>query len=416
MSAAPPRKAGLAFILVTLFLDVLGIGLIVPIFPKLVGSFVGDDAARASELYGWFIAAYALAQFFASPILGGLSDRFGRRPVLLLSTLGQSVNYVLLATSPSLGLLWVGRVLGGLTSASISTATAYIADVSPPEKRAQSFGFVGMAFGLGFIVGPGLGGLLGSVSVRLPFWVAAGLTLLNTAYGFFVLPESLDATHRRDFSLARANPLGTLGALGRYPLVLSLVVTIFLANFAQRCLESTWVLSTQFRYGWDTRMTGLSLALVGVGAAIVQGGLVRVVVPKLGERRTLLLGLLLGATAFIGYGLADQAWMALALIPLNTLGGLAGPATQGLMSKSVPASEQGMLQGGLASLVSLSQILGPPVATGLFAFFVGPKAPLALPGVAFFLGAALTLIGAGWAVRTFRRFPEPPPPAPQKQA
>ncbi len=405
MSAAPARKAGLAFILVTLFLDVLGIGIIVPILPKLVGTFVQDDTGRTSQLYGLFIAVFALAQFFFSPILGGLSDRFGRRPVLLLSTLGQAVNYVLLASTTALGWLWVGRVLGGVTSASISTATAYIADVSPPDKRAQNFGFVGMAFGLGFIIGPGVGGLLGAVDLRLPFWVAAGLTLLNSAYGFFVLPESLAKEHRRPFSLARANPLGTLLALGRYPLVLGLVGSLFLAALAQRCLESTWVLATQYRYGWDTKMTGVSLALVGVGAAIVQGGLVRVVIPRLGERKALLYGLLLGAVSFVGYGLAREAWMVFALIPLNTLGGLSGPASQALLSKAVPPSEQGMLQGGLSGLVSLSQIVGPPLATSLFGYFVGKDAPFTLPGVSFFLGGALLAVSALWASRAIARFP-----------
>lgn len=397
------RKAGLGFILVTLFLDILGIGLIVPILPRLLASFLDDDTVRAAPYLGWFIAVYALMQFVFSPILGSLSDRFGRRTVLLTSLFGSGVDYLLLAFAPSLGWLFLGRVIAGLTGASIGTATAYIADVSPPEKRAQNFGFVGMAFGLGFIAGPALGGILGGTSLRLPFFVAAGLTVINALWGYFVLPESLEPENRRAFSWSRANPIGAMVALGKYPVVLGLTTTVFFLNLAQRGLESNWVLYTQFRYHWGVAATGASLAVVGLGAAIVQGGLVRRIIPALGERRALVVGILIGAFAFALYGLAPQGWMIFVILPFSSLGAIVGPSVQGLLSKAVPANEQGMLQGGLASLNSVTTMVGAPIATGLFAFFISSSAPFALPGVSFFVGSGFMLVALGFAMRTFSR-------------
>lgn len=400
------RQAGLGFILVTLFLDILGIGLVVPILPRLVSSFVGDDTALASRYFGWFVAVYAVMQFVCSPILGSLSDRFGRRAVLLTSLFGAGLDYLLLWWAPSLAWLFVGRVIAGVTGASIGTATAYIADVSAPEKRAQNFGLVGMAFGLGFIAGPAVGGLLGGTDLRLPFLVAAGLTGANALYGLFVLPESLPKEQRRPFSWSRANPVGTIVGLARYPVVVGLTATLFLLGVAQRSLESTWVLYTQHRFGWNVRATGLSLAVVGIGAAVVQGGLVRRVIPKFGERKTLVVGMLFSITAFALYGLATQGWLLYAILPIGALGGVSGPAAQGLLSKAVPPNEQGMLQGGLASLMSVTQMIGPPVATELFGRFGAPEAPIYVPGAAFFMGSALMVIGLWLAVRTFARLPE----------
>ncbi len=422
---AAPRKASIGFIFVTLFLDILGIGLLIPIVPKLVQSFAaqaltgsGDtliellphDGATPQELaskwYGWLIASYAAMQFIFSPIIGGLSDRYGRRKVLLLSNFGQGLAYVMMALAPSLGWLFVSRLIAGVTGASIGTATAYIADVTPPEKRAQSFGLVGIAFGLGFIFGPLMGGLLGGWILRLPFFVAAGVTLANAAWGFFVLPESLAEENRRPFSWARANPFGTLKALGRYPLVWAMTATAFLFNLGQRALETTWVLATEYRYGWDLRDAGISLAAVGVGAAIVQGGVVRRVVPMFGERRVFLFAGLVGMAAFIGYGLAPTGLVAYLIIPFGALGGMAGPAVQALLSRAVPANEQGMLQGGLVSLTALTQVIGPPVATGLFGFFISTQAPFQLPGAPFFFGAACMAIGLLFALRAFARHPD----------
>lgn len=421
---ASARKAGLGFIFVTLFLDILGIGLLIPIVPQLVKGFAeralagdGDLLMRtfsspgevpeelASRWYGWLIASYAAMQFVFSPIIGSLSDRFGRRPVLLASNVCQGLDYLVMAFAPTLGWLFIGRLVAGLTGASIGTATAYVADVTPPEKRAQSFGLVGIAFGLGFIVGPLLGGVLGSVAIRLPFFVAAGLTLANAAWGFFVLPESLSPALRRPFSWARANPFGTLSGLGRYPLVLAMTATAFLFNLGQRALESTWVLTTAHRYGWTAKDAGVSLAIVGVTAALVQGGLVRRIVPALGERRAFLLAGAIGIATFIGYGLSPSGLVTSCIIPFGALGGIAGPAVQAMLSRAVPPTEQGLLQGGLVSLTSLTQIIGPPVATGLFSYFISAKAPFPLPGVPFFFGAACMGLGLLFAVRAFARHP-----------
>ncbi len=405
------RKAALSFIFITLFLDILGLGLIIPVGPRLIESFLGSNTAEASKWSGWLVSVYAMVQFVFSPIIGSLSDRFGRRPILLASTLGQGLDYLLLALTPNLWLFFVGRLIAGLTGASISAATAYIADVTPPEKRAQSFGLIGAAFGMGFVIGPALGGVLGHYSLRLPFFVAAGLLLLNVLYGFFVLPESLPLENRRPFSLARANPFGTVVALSKFPIVLSLVATLFLSGMAQRALESTWVLSTKYRYGWDSLMTGLSLTAVGLGAAVVQGFLGRKIIPRLGERRTMVMALAVQLTANLCYALAPQGWMVFCVLPLAAFGGLAMPASQGLMSKSVPADQQGMLQGGTSSLVSLTQILGPPAATHLFAYFISPEAPFQIPGIPFFLAAAFLCAALMLAIVAVSRVPTVDVPA-----
>lgn len=400
------RKAGLGFILVTLFLDILGIGLIIPILPKLLESFIGSGPEGAARTYGWFAAVYALMQFVFSPLLGSLSDRFGRRPVLLLSLLGAGLDYLLLAFAPTLTWLFVGRVLAGITGASIGTATAYIADVSPPEKRAQNFGLVGMAFGLGFIAGPAMGGILGNENLRLPFLVAAALSLANALYGLFVLPESLPREQRRAFDLRKANPLGGLRSLGRYPVVFSLMGMLSMFFLAQRGLENVWALYTEHRFHWSPRQVGLSLAVVGLTAAIVQGGLVRRVVPWLGERRAIVVGLVVSAVAMVGYGAASQGWMIFVVLVFGSLGGIAGPACQGLMSKAVPANEQGLLQGAMTSVQSLIHIVAPLIASNLFSTFAGPAAPVYLPGASFFAGAIFIGISVLLALRTFRRHPE----------
>lgn len=425
------RKASIGFIFVTLFLDILGIGLLIPIVPQLVKAFV--ERARsgeadfllqtfstpgavpeevASSWYGLLIAAYALMQFLFSSVIGSLSDRFGRRRVLLASNFCQGIDYLLLGFAPSLAWLFLGRLIAGLTGASIGTATAYIADVTPPEKRAQSFGMVGIAFGLGFIFGPLLGGLLGSWMLRLPFFVAAGLTLANAAWGFFVLPESLSPENRRPFSWARANPFGTLRTLGRYPLVWAMTATAFLFNLGQRAVESTWVLSTAHRYGWTPRDAGLSLAIVGVAAAVVQGGLIRRIIPAIGERRAFVAGGLVSVAVFTAYAFAPTGLITYLILPFGALGGIAGPAVQSMLSRSVPPNEQGMLQGGLVSLTALTQIIGPPVATGLFGYFISARAPFALPGVSFLFGAVCMVAGLLFAVRAFAKHPEPAPTVP----
>ncbi|MFZ5438433.1 MAG: TCR/Tet family MFS transporter [Myxococcota bacterium] len=413
------RKAGLGFIVGTLFLDILGLGLVVPILPRLVESFVGNDPSQGAFYVGALAASYALMQFVFSPVMGSLSDRFGRRPVLLLSLFGSGFDYVLLAFAPSLAWFFVGRVVAGLCGASIGTAAAYIADVSPPEKRAQNFGLIGMSFGLGFVAGPLLSAFLASVEltlpgplasltgmavlpgIRFPFVVAALLTFANAMYGLFVVPESLPADRRRAFSWGRANPVGTIWALAKYPVVRGLGVTLLLVGVAQRCLESTWVLYTEHRFGWDVRATGISLGVVGLMAALVQGGLVRRIIPKLGEVRSLTLGILITTVSFVLYGLASQGWMLYGVIVIGAFGAIAGPATQALMSRAVPATEQGMLQGGVASTTSITTVLGPLIATNLFGYFVSERAPFHLPGAAFFFGAVLLVIALFNARRTF---------------
>lgn len=415
------RKAGLSFILVTLFLDILGIGLVIPILPRLVESFVGNDPTRGAFYVGALASAYALMQFIFSPIMGSLSDRYGRRPVLLISMFGAGFDYVLLAFAPSLAWFFLGRMVAGLCGASIGTGAAYIADVSPPEKRAQNFGLIGMAFGLGFIAGPLLSAFLGTMElplphflaeltgypslagIRVPFVAAACLSFTNAMYGLFVLPESLAPANRRSFSWARANPVGTLTALSKYPVVLGLGITVFLVGVAQRSLESTWVLFTEHRFNWTIRDTGVSLAVVGLTAAIVQGGLVRRLIPKLGERRALTTGIVITTIAFVLYGLAPVGWVLYFIICFGSLGAMAGPAAQGLMSKAVPPNEQGMLQGGIASVASITNVLGPLLATNLFGYFISEEAPVRIPGAAFFAGAVLLVFALFAARRTFSK-------------
>ncbi len=400
----------------TLFLDVLGLGLIIPILPRLVERFVGNDPSEGAFYVGLLTSTYAVMQFFFSPIMGSISDRYGRRAVLLVTLFGQVCDYLLLAFAPTLWWFFLGRVIAGVGGASIGTAGAYIADVSPPEKRAQNFGFIGMAFGLGFIAGPLMSSVLGTIelplpfglhveALRTPFLVAGGFTLLNALWGVFFVPESLAPENRREFSWARANPFGTLSYLTRYPAVTGLAVVWLFIGIAQRGLESTWVLFTEYRFHWDVRDTGLSLATVGVSAAFVQSVLIRRIMPALGERKTLVMALLVGALGYAGYGLVTQGWMLYVVLLIASFGGLAGPATQGLLSKSVPANEQGMLQGGLLAVGSLTAIIGPPLATNLFGFFISEKAPFQLPGAAFFSSAILALIALLLARRTFARLP-----------
>ena len=397
------RKPALGFIFVTLFLDILGIGLIIPILPKLIEEFCGGDVSRAARVFGWLAALYSLMQFVCAPVLGALSDRFGRRAVILWSLFGSWFDYLLLAFAPSLPWFFLGRIVTGISSANITAATAYIADISPPEKRAANFGLVGAAFGLGFIAGPALGGLLGNVGLRLPFLVAAALTLLNWLYGLFVLPESLPAEHRRPFTWARANPVGSVLALKRFPVVLGLTGTYFLVNLAHQSVPSTWVLYTGYRYSWTAGQVGLSLAIVGLMAALVQGVFARRIIPALGERRAIVIGLSISCAVMTAYGLATQGWMIYVFLAIGAFGGISMPSIQGLISRGVPPNEQGSVQGALSSLASVTGILGPPLSTGLFGYFVSPQAPVVLPGIAFFVGSAVVFCALLLAVRSFRK-------------
>lgn len=421
-----PRKAGLGFIFTTLFLDVFGLGLVVPVLPSLIGGFFPSDPPSGDRAYGFFLATYAAMQFTFSPMIGSLSDRFGRRPLLLVSNLGQGLTYLVLASVQSLPLLFLARALSGITGASAGTATAYIADVSPPEKRARNFGLVGVAFGLGFVFGPWLGSRLGESDPRLPFRVAAALALLNAVYGLLVLPESLPPGTWRAFEWRRANPIGSLAVLRQRPGLIGLAMALLLFQMAQRGLESVWVIYGAGRYHWTHRQTGESLVLVGLAAAIVQGGVIRQVMPRLGERRALLAGLVLGTIAMVLYGLADRGWMLLAVLPIGALSALAGPAAQALMSRRMGGDEQGGLQGALTSLQSLTSMLAPLYATHLFAAFgqdgTSPAAAGAVhraagelarrsapyvPGAPFFAGALFVAIALAIAWRTLAKDGEP---------
>jgi len=407
------RRPALGFIFVTLTLDILGIGLIVPILPKLIAQYQGGDVTMAATTYGVLHAIYALMQFLFAPLIGSLSDRFGRRPVILISLFGSGLDYLLIAYAPNLTWFVVGRIIAGITGANFAAGTAYIADISPPEKRAANFGLIGAAFGLGFIIGPAMGGWLGDYGLKVPFLAAGGLTLINWLYGVFVLPESLALENRRTFSWAKSNPIGSLMALRRFPSVLGLITTSFLFTLGHQVYPAIWVLYTDYRYGWDTKATGLSLAFVGVMAAIVQGGLTRVVVDKLGEVKTALFGLSLGVVMYVCYGFCSQGWMIYACILVGSLSGVAGPAVQGIMSRNVAADQQGGLQGSLTSLASVAGIVGPVMCTSLFGYFVSDKAPVKVPGAAFFASAILSLFALVLAVRALRRVTPHSAPAPE---
>jgi MFS transporter, DHA1 family, tetracycline resistance protein len=400
VDAPPVRNAAVAFIFVTILLDMFALGLIMPILPKLVESFVDNDTASAARIFGLFGTAWAAMQFIFSPILGGLSDRFGRRPVVLLSNFGLALDYVLMALAPSLIWLFIGRVISGITSASVSTAFAYIADITPPERRAAVFGKVGAAFGAGFIVGPAIGGLLGNTDPRLPFWVAAGLSFANTLYGLLILPESLPRDRRSPFRWKSANPLGALRLLRTDRVLAGLSIANFVAQLAHVVLPSTFVLYASYRYGWDTKTVGLTLALVGVCAMVVQGVGIGPIVRRIGERRALLLGLGCGAVGFLIFGAAPTGPLFWLGIPVMALWGLAGAATQALMTQLVAPDQQGQLQGATTSVQSVSQLVGPFLFTLIFAYFIGGQAPLKLPGAPFLLASALLVLALAIAART----------------
>ncbi|MEK9280027.1 MULTISPECIES: TCR/Tet family MFS transporter [unclassified Bradyrhizobium] len=398
--AAPVRRGAVAFIFVTILLDMLAIGVIMPILPKLVESFVDNDTAQAARIFGAFGTAWALMQFVFSPLLGTLSDRFGRRPVVLLSNFGLGADYVLMALAPSLAWLFVGRVISGITSASISTSLAYISDITPPERRAAIFGKVGAAFGAGFIMGPALGGLLGDIDPRLPFWAAAGLSLANALYGLLILPESLTPDKRAPFRWKNANPLGALNLLRSHPVLAGLSVVTFIAQVAHVVLPSTFVLYASYRYGWDSKTVGLTLAMVGISAVVVQGFAIGPIVRVLGEQNALLLGLVCAAIGFVIFGCAPTGPLSWIGIPVMALWGVSGAASQSLTTRLVAPDQQGQLQGAVASVQSVSQLVGPFLFTLTFSYFIGSTAPLHLPGAPFLLAAVLMVVCVVIAMRT----------------
>jgi DHA1 family tetracycline resistance protein-like MFS transporter len=395
-------RVRLAVVLSVVYIDMLGLGLAFPVLPRLIEEFEGGSVSRAAYVYGALAAAYSLMQFLLAPLLGALSDRYGRRPVLLLALVGMAINYLLLALAPTLWLFALARMIAGAFGATFTAAAAYLADTTPPERRAQSFGLIGAAFGFGFITGPALGGVLGAVDLRLPFMVAAGLCLADFVFAYFAMPESLAPANRRPLNWRQANPIGALRAVGRYGSVLGLMVVFLLAVFANRVAEVTWVLFTGYRFGWGPTETGFSLAMVGLMFIVGQGGLVRVLVPRLGERRAVVLGLAVSVVVSALYGVVPYGWMVYPVMVVGILGWtIAQPAVQALMSQAVPPTEQGLLQGALASMTNLTSVIGPPIWTGLFGYFVSPAAPVRMPGAAFFAGSLVFLLALVLAVRRF---------------
>ncbi|HRO70362.1 MAG TPA: TCR/Tet family MFS transporter [Chitinophagaceae bacterium] len=388
---AKDRKAAIGFIFITLLIDVMGWGLIIPVMPELIAQLKNVSINEASPYGAWLLSVYAITQFVFAPVIGNLSDRYGRRPVLLASLTGFGIDYLFLALAPTYGWLFLGRIIAGVTGASFTTASAYIADISTAETRAKNFGMIGAAFGLGFVIGPALGGLLAGLGIRAPFYAAAVLCLLNALYGYFVLPESLSKENRRSFQWKRANPFGSLQLLKRYPAVGGLAISFFLIYLAVQSVQGNWNFFTIYRFNWSEKMVGISLAVVGLLVGAVQGGLTRVVNPWLGNEKSIYVGLLLYTLGLGLFAFATEGWMMFAFLVPYCLGGISGPAIQSILAGHVPPSEQGELQGALTSLMSLTTIIGPPLMNNLFYHFTKPGAGLHFPGVAFLVGAVLML-------------------------
>jgi DHA1 family tetracycline resistance protein-like MFS transporter len=404
-----PRKAAVIFIFITVTLDMLALGLIAPVLPKLVLDFLGGDATSAAKWFGIFGTVFALMQFFFSPVLGVLSDRFGRRPVILLSNLGLGLDYIVMALAPTLGWLFLGRIISGITAASISTGMAYISDIVPKEKRAGAFGMIGAAFGIGFVLGPALGGLVGNLNPRLPFWIAGGLSLANWIYGYFFVPESLPLDRRKAFTLRRANPVGSLVLLRSHPELFQLATIQFIGYVAHEVFN-VWALYAIFRYAWTAGSIGTSLALAGACTAVISASMVRPIVARIGERRTLYFGQFFGALGLLIAGLARTGAVYLASIPVISIWNISSPAANGMMTHRVSETEQGELQGAISSLRSLSVIIGPGLFTFTFAFFIDQKHGWNIPGAPWYLGAFLLFVAMIMATR-IPRLPVEPEPA-----
>ena len=397
------RKAAVSFIFITLLLDVIGLGLIIPVFPQLIEELIQGNISEASQWAGLLTFAYAIMQFVCAPVIGNLSDKYGRRPVLLLSLLGFGIDYIFLSMAPTIWWLFVGRLIAGLFGASFTTATAYIADISTPENRSKNFGMIGAAFGLGFIIGPGLGGLLGEFGPRVPFMAAAVLTFLNLIYGYFVLPESLAKEHRRPFEWKRANPLGSLVQLKKYKGVGGLIVSLIFVYIASHAVQSTWTFFNIEKFQWSNTLIGISLTVIGLLIAIVQGGLIRYINPKLGDEKSIYVGLGLYSLGLFLFSFATDGWMMFVFLIPYCLGGIAGPALQSIISGNVPKNEQGELQGALTSLMSATSIVGPLLMTNLFAWFTRPEGDIKFAGAPFFAGAILMLVSAVVASRSMKK-------------
>ena len=397
------KSAAIGFIFITMLIDITGWGIIIPVIPKLIQELINGDVSEAAKIGGWLTFAYAITQFIFAPFIGNLSDKFGRRPIILLSLFAFSMDYLLLAFAPTITWLFIGRIIAGISGASITTASAYIADVSTPENRAKNFGMIGAAFGLGFIIGPVIGGLLGQYGSRVPFYAAAVLCLLNFLYGYFILPESLSKDNRREFSLKRANPIGAFLNLKKYPQLIGLVISIFLLYTASHAVHSNWSYFTIYKFNWDEKMVGISLGAIGLLVGIVQGGLIRVINPKLGNEKSIYVGMALYTIGMFLFATATQSWMMFTFLIPYCLGGIAGPAMQAVISSQVPANEQGEIQGTLSSLMSASAIVGPPMMSTVFYYFTHKEAPFQFAGAPFVLGGILMLLSTIIAYFSFRK-------------
>jgi MFS transporter, DHA1 family, tetracycline resistance protein len=398
------KQAAIGFIFITLLIDITGWGIIIPVIPKLISELIQGDVSEAAKYGGWLTFAYAITQFVFAPIMGNLSDQYGRRPILLFSLFGFSLDYLMLAFAPTLTWLFVGRIIAGITGASITTASAYIADVSTNENRAKNFGMIGAAFGLGFIIGPVIGGLLGQYGSRVPFYAAALLCLLNFLYGYFILPESLSKDNRRKFDIKRANPIGAFYSLQKYPSLIGLILATFILYVASHAVQGNWSYFTIYKFNWTEKMVGISLGVIGVLVGIVQGGLIRWINPKLGNQKSIYIGMGLYALGMFLFASATEGWMMFLFLVPYCLGGIAGPAMQSVVSSQVPANEQGEIQGTLTSLMSASAIIGPPLMSFIFYYFTHKSAPFQFAGAPFVLGGILMLVSTVIAYFSFKRF------------
>ncbi|MDQ0395033.1 TCR/Tet family MFS transporter [Labrys monachus] len=392
MTDSKTSPHALTFVLITVLIDMIGLGIIIPVLPRLIADIAHVDIAQASILGGWLFVAYSAMQFLFGPVIGNLSDAFGRRPVLLVSVAGLGIDYALTALAPTIGWLFAGRLIAGLCGASYTTANAFIADITPPEGRAKAFGMIGAAFGIGFIIGPGIGGFLATYGDRAPFYAAAAFSIANVLYGWFVLPETLSRDKRRPFALARANPLGALIAFRRHPVLVGFGAALFLHMLATNVYPAVWAYYTIYRFGWTEWQVGLSLTAFGVVTALVQGGLVGLFIQRFGERLAAVISLFVECVIAIGYGLATQGWMIYALLVIGALQGIAMPAINAMMTRQVDERTQGELQGAISSLMGIAAIIGPALATQLFGLFAGPGAVIELPGAPFFAAAILSVV------------------------
>lgn len=397
------KQAALGFIFVTMLIDVIGWGIIIPVIPGLIEELISGDISEAAKVGGWLTFAYAITQFLFAPIVGNLSDKFGRRPVILISLFGFTLDYLLLAFAPTITWLFIGRIIAGITGASITTASAYIADISTPENRAKNFGMIGAAFGLGFIIGPVIGGILGEYGARVPFYATAILCFLNFLYGYFILPESLSEENRRPFELKRANPIGSFIHLKKYPSLINLVLATFILYVASHAIQSNWAYFTMYQFDWNEGMVGISLGVIGLLVALVQGVLIRWINPKLGNEKSIYTGFFMYSLGMLLFAFASESWMMFAFLIPYCLGGIAGPALQAVISIQVPSSEQGEIQGTLTSVMSASAIVGPPLMTGIFYYFTQEDSEIIFAGAPFLLGAILMIVSAIIAYFSFSR-------------